>query len=57
MLPEADQKKLKESFDRGYLALRYASPAIFALVIGRDPLSGHLFLFAKRSRTRLKLLF
>ncbi|MFN8941854.1 MAG: hypothetical protein ACK5ZJ_19190, partial [Acidobacteriota bacterium] len=32
MLPEADQKKLKESFDRSYLAVRYASPAIFALV-------------------------
>lgn len=31
MLPEADRKKLKESFDRGYLAVRYASPAIFAL--------------------------
>ncbi|MFN9297236.1 MAG: DUF3667 domain-containing protein [Acidobacteriota bacterium] len=32
MLPEADQKKLKDSFDRSYLAVRYASPAIFALV-------------------------
>jgi len=26
-------------------------------VLGQDPLSGHVFLFANRARTRLKILF
>ena len=39
--------------------LRKSFDGLYGLVVGRlgqDPLSGHLFLFANRSRTRLKAL-
>jgi transposase len=44
----------------GAVDMRKGFEGLYGLVrdvLGRDPLSGHLFLFANRSRTRLKLLF
>lgn len=44
----------------GAVDLRKGFDGLYGLVrdvLGRDPLSGHLFLFANRTRTRLKVLF
>jgi transposase len=44
----------------GAVDMRKGFEGLFGLVrdeLGREPLSGHLFLFANRSRTRLKVLF
>ena len=44
----------------GAVDMRKGFEGLYGLVrdeLGRDPLSGHLFLFANRSRTRLKMLF
>ena len=44
----------------GAVDMRKGFEGLYGLVrdeLGRDPLSGHLFLFANRSRTRLKILF
>ena len=43
----------------GAVDMRKGFEGLFGLVrdeLGRDPLSGHLFLFANKSRTRLKVL-
>ena len=40
--------------------MRKSFEGLYGLVrdtMGKDPLSGHLFLFANKSRTRLKILF
>jgi len=44
----------------GATDMRKGFDGLFGLVrdeLGEDPLSGHLFLFTNRTRTRLKLLF
>ena len=44
----------------GVTDMRKGFDGIFGLVrdlLGEDPLSGHLFLFSNRDRTRLKLLY
>ncbi len=43
----------------GAVDMRKGFEGLFSLVqveLGREPLSGHLFLFANRTRTRLKVL-
>jgi transposase len=44
----------------GEVDMRKGFEGLYGLVrdvLGREPLSGHLFLFANKSRSRLKLLF
>lgn len=44
----------------GAVDMRKGFEGLFGLVrdvLGREPLSGHMFLFANRARTRLKILF